>query len=145
MRPSARRAGGVPFISRSTENFHSCRTRRPRALRGRIIGEGKGEADRPAGRPDEEMKEERAAAIRGTETSPGLDRTREFDVPRREKEASKSENDLSCRLAGAAPRCKTSLSRSVETLGRGETRGRNSGNLDIKMRRRSSTKASHAT
>lgn len=36
------------------------------------------------------------AAIRGTETR--LDRPREFDVPRREKEASKSENDLSCRV-----------------------------------------------
>lgn len=72
------------------------------APRGRIIDEGGRE--RLAGwrrwRTD-------AAAIRGIETR--LDRPREFDVPRREKEASKSENDLSCRLRRTAPCGETSL------------------------------------
>lgn len=51
--------------------------------------------ERVADRPKRRWRRN-TAAIRGTETR--LGRTREYDVPRREKEASKSENDLSCRV-----------------------------------------------
>lgn len=52
------------------------------------------------------------AAIRGTET--WLGRPREFDVLRREKEASKSENDLSCRVRRSTARRDETASVTLE-------------------------------